>query len=64
MIESGSPVAGTDSHLHDWMGLAREADRADLAGATAEDRQEELQAFTLAQRAAAGASFYTLFPRD
>ena len=38
--------------------------RTEVSFFTAEDRQEELQAFTLAQRAAAGASFYTLFPRD
>ena len=31
---------------------------------TAEDRKHELQPFTLAQRAAAGANFFTLFPRD
>lgn len=31
---------------------------------TADDRRHELQPYTLAQRAAAGANFFTLFPRD
>ncbi len=38
--------------------------RTDVSFYTADDRRHELHHFTLAQRAAAGANFYTLFPRE